>query len=105
MRSRQIEEDGMAEKLSAEQIVAVRAKLTGWTVDESGGRLSRSFRFADFSEAFGFMARVALLAEKAGHHPDWSNVYNRVEITLSTHDAGGMTQKDVDLAEAIDRLV
>jgi 4a-hydroxytetrahydrobiopterin dehydratase len=68
--------------------------------------LHREFVFGDFSEAFGFMARVALLAEQAAHHPEWSNVWNRVSITLTTHDAGGVvTEKDRDLAAAIDRLV
>jgi len=76
-----------------------------WTYDEAGKAISRSFKFANFSEAFGFMARVALLAEKAGHHPDWSNSYNRVDITLSTHDAGGVTRNDLDLARKIDALV
>lgn len=67
--------------------------------------LSRRFEFADFVAAFGFMSRVALLAEKAGHHPDWSNTYKRVDITLSTHDAGGVTEKDIALMRAIDKLV
>ncbi len=73
---------------------------------EQDNRLVRSFTFADFSEAFAFMTRVALLAEKMNHHPSWHNVYNRVEISLSTHDAGDrVTDKDHRLAEAIDRLV
>lgn len=67
--------------------------------------IRRAFRFADFSAAWGFMSRVALLAERMDHHPEWSNVYNRVEILLTTHDAGGLSEKDVALAEAIDRLV
>ncbi len=75
-----------------------------WT--EREGRLEREFEFADFSEAFGFMTRVALLAEQAGHHPDWSNSWNRVKISLTTHDAGSVvTQKDRDLAAAIDRVI
>ena len=71
---------------------------------ETGGRdaISRKFEFADFNEAFGFMSRVALLAEKMDHHPEWFNVYNKVEVTLATHDAGGVTQKDIDLAVAMD---
>lgn len=78
--------------------------MTGWI--EIEGVLCRTFRFADFSEAFGFMTRVALLAEQHGHHPHWTNVWNRVDIRLSTHDAGDVvTQKDRDLALAIDRLV
>jgi 4a-hydroxytetrahydrobiopterin dehydratase len=98
------EEFGMAEKLKPADIASARPKLSGWTIEEGEGKLKRSFKFKDFSEAFGFMARVALLAEKAGHHPDWSNSYNKVEIVLSTHDAGGLTQKDVDLAEKISAL-
>ena len=66
--------------------------------------LTKQFKFADFSAAFAFMTRVALLAEKADHHPDWSNVYNRVNITLTTHEAGGLTDKDFDLAGAIEKL-
>lgn len=78
--------------------------MSDWT--ETEGRLCRTFRFADFSAAFAFMARVALLAEQQGHHPDWRNVWNTVEIRLSTHDAGdAVTEKDRRLAEAIDRLL
>ncbi|WP_420450761.1 4a-hydroxytetrahydrobiopterin dehydratase [Ilumatobacter sp.] len=74
--------------------------------DEADGRLRREFEFADFSEAFGFMSRVALLAERHDHHPEWSNVYNRVVIELTSHDAGNtVTDRDRDLAAAIDRLV
>jgi 4a-hydroxytetrahydrobiopterin dehydratase len=76
----------------------------GWV--EENGALHREFRFADFSEAFGFMTRVALLADKADHHPNWSNVYNRVVIDLSTHDAGdAITDLDIQLANAINSLV
>ena len=81
------------------------AALPKWRPDAEGGSISRQFRFKDFVEAFGFMARVAILAEKAGHHPDWSNSYGSVTITLSTHDAGGLTQKDIDLATSIDALL
>lgn len=95
----------MAEKLNAEAIAAAKDKLSGWTVNEGAGELAQTFKFKDFSEAFGFMTRVAMLADKADHHPDWSNVYNKVEITLSTHDAGGLTEKDVDLAEKISALL
>ncbi|WP_449393904.1 4a-hydroxytetrahydrobiopterin dehydratase [Devosia riboflavina] len=95
----------MADKLKPEEITAARSKLTGWALADSDKQLKRSFKFKDFSEAFGFMSRVALLADKAEHHPDWSNSYNKVEIVLSTHDAGGLTQKDVDLAEKISALV
>lgn len=95
----------MADKLKPEDIAAARSKLGGWSVENGEKELKRTFKFKDFSEAFGFMARVALLADKADHHPDWSNSYNKVEIVLSTHDAGGLTQKDVDLAEKISALV
>ena len=74
----------------------------GWTRD--GKEITRSFRFADFSEAWAFMSRVALLAEAADHHPDWRNVWNRVDIRLTTHDSGGLTDKDTRLARAIDEL-
>ncbi len=76
-----------------------------WELVEGRDAIARSFRFADFSAAFAFMTRVALLAEKHDHHPEWSNVYNRVDIVLSTHDAGALSQRDLDLALAIDRLV
>lgn len=76
----------------------------GWTEDENA--LRRTFEFADFSEAFAFMTRVALLAEQRSHHPEWSNVWNKVDITLTTHDAGStVTDKDRDLAAAIDALI
>ncbi|HYP62499.1 MAG TPA: 4a-hydroxytetrahydrobiopterin dehydratase [Acidocella sp.] len=76
----------------------------GWRLAEDEKSISQNFKFKNFSEAFAFMTRVALLAETADHHPDWLNVYNRVEITLSTHDSGGLTMKDVALAEAITAL-
>lgn len=83
--------------------IAERARrVPQWSV--AGQKLRREWKFADFSRAFAFMTRVALLAEKADHHPDWSNGYGRVTIELSTHDAGGLTTLDFDLAEAIDRL-
>ena len=74
----------------------------GW--EERDGALHKSFRFADFSEAFGFLSRVALHAEKVDHHPEFTSVWNRVDFRLTTHDAGGVTDKDRDLANAIDRL-
>lgn len=95
----------MAERLGADQIADLRQTLADWTLADDDKTLRRVFTFKDFSQAFGFMARVALLAEKAGHHPDWSNSYNKVEIALSTHDAGGLTGKDVDLAQKIGALV
>jgi len=76
--------------------------LAGWTFDARRNGIAKSFRFADFSEAFAFMTRVALAAEKADHHPDWSNVWNRVEILLSTHSDGGVTGKDIALARQIE---
>ena len=84
---------------------AALARLSGWSLRDDGLAMERTFRFADFSEAFGFMARVALAAEKADHHPEWFNVWNRIEITLTTHDAGGLSARDVALAEAIDKMV
>ena len=81
------------------------AVLTGWRPAEGRDAIVKSFKFKDFSEAFGFMTQVALLAEKRDHHPEWSNVWNKVEIVLTSHDAGGLTQRDVDLAGAIDRLL
>jgi 4a-hydroxytetrahydrobiopterin dehydratase len=81
------------------------AQLPEWTSRADGLAIERQLKFRDFSEAFAFMARVALLAEKHDHHPEWSNVYNRVAITLTTHDAGGLSQRDVKLARAIDALM
>lgn len=80
------------------------ADLPDWHHEADRDALARRFTFHDFTEAFGFMTRVALLAEKADHHPDWSNVWNRVDIALTTHEAGGLTARDVALARAIDRL-
>ena len=80
------------------------AALPDWTLRGDALAIERQFQFRNFSEAFAFMARVALLAEKHDHHPEWSNVYNRVAITLTTHDAGGLAERDVKLAHAIDRL-
>jgi 4a-hydroxytetrahydrobiopterin dehydratase len=76
--------------------------LSGWRLDAERVALRRDFRFADFNQAFAFMTRVALYAEKNDHHPEWFNVYNRVEVTLSTHDAGGVTQRDLDMARFAD---
>ncbi|HEX8526338.1 4a-hydroxytetrahydrobiopterin dehydratase [Allosphingosinicella sp.] len=78
--------------------------LPGWSYDDEARALRRSFRFRDFGEAFGFMTRVALEAEKADHHPDWSNSWNRVEIALTTHSAGGLTRSDLVLAARIDAV-
>ncbi len=95
----------MAGKLNAAACEEALGALPGWRYDGAAEALRRSFRFADFTEAFGFMARVALLAAQAEHHPAWSNSYNRVEIALSTHSAGGVTDKDMALATAISRLL
>jgi len=84
---------------------AALAALPHWRLREDGLAITRHFTFADFTEAFAFMTRVALLAEKADHHPEWRNVWNRVEITLTTHDAGGLSRRDMALAGAIDALV
>lgn len=95
----------MIAKLDAPARSTLRATLPQWQMAEGRDAITRRFRFADFSAAFGFMARVALLAEKQDHHPEWSNVWNRVEITLTTHDAGGLSARDVALAQAIDALL
>jgi len=95
----------MPTRLSDAKRDALVTALPGWTLQDGGGAIHRGFRFKDFSEAWGFMARVALAAETQGHHPEWSNVWNKVEITLSTHDAGGLTDKDITLARAIDALL
>lgn len=78
------------------------AELVHWTYDPEAKGIRRDFSFGDFATAFAFMTHVAILAEKADHHPEWSNVYNRVSILLTTHDAGGLSQRDIDLAKAID---
>ncbi len=88
--------------LTPPQVAALASGLPRWRVER--GAIRRDFRFADFSAAWAFMARVALLAEKHGHHPDWSNSYGKVAIALSSHDAGGLTDRDVTLARAIDSI-
>lgn len=95
----------MVEKLKAKERETGLRSLNGWVYDEAADAISHVFKFKDFSEAFAFMSRVALAAEKAGHHPDWSNSYNSVTIRLSTHDAGGLSAKDVALAQAIDKIM
>ena len=94
----------MAEKLTGQARKDALAKLGGWS--EAAGRdaITRKFVFQDFNQAFGFMARAALVAEKMDHHPEWFNVYKTVEVTLSTHDAGGLTELDVRLAQEMNRL-
>ncbi len=89
--------------LTADELQSAMEELPGWELE--GDRLRREFVFGDFVEAFGFMTSVALLAERANHHPEWRNVYNRVTIELTTHDAGGLTRRDLSLASEIDRLM
>lgn len=89
-------------RMDQAKIKSALVELPSWTLSTDGDAISRSFRFADFSEAFAFMTRGALAAEKLDHHPEWSNVYNRVEVTLTTHDAGGLTKLDFDLAGLLD---
>lgn len=95
----------MVEKLSGKQREEGLRGLNGWIYDEATSAIEHVFKFKDFSEAFAFMTRVALAAEKAGHHPDWSNSYNTVTIRLTTHDAGGLSARDIALARAIDTIL
>jgi 4a-hydroxytetrahydrobiopterin dehydratase len=90
--------DMTREKLERAAVDGALQELDGWTLDVGGKSISRKFDFRNFSEAFAFMTRSALAAEKLNHHPDWSNVYKTVNVTLSTHDAGGLTEMDLDLA-------
>lgn len=92
----------MIQKLTDAERAELLLGLTGWTVDTARDGIRKSWKFAGFPEAFAFMTRVAILAEKADHHPEWSNVWNKVEILLTTHDAGGLSMRDVELARRID---
>ena len=92
-------------QLTDEERTAALAALPEWSLRADGLAIERTFLFKDFSEAFGVMARAALLAEVQDHHPEWFNVYNRVQVTLTTHDAGGLSQRDVKMATAMDALV
>jgi 4a-hydroxytetrahydrobiopterin dehydratase len=94
----------MAQKLTAEARKAALTKLAGWSEAAGGDAISKKFIFKDFNQAFGFMTRAALVAEKMDHHPEWFNVYKTVEVTLSTHDASGVTELDIKLAEAMNKL-
>jgi 4a-hydroxytetrahydrobiopterin dehydratase len=94
----------MAAPLGSDALAAALLKLPAWSRVENRDAITRTLSFADFSQAFGFMTRVALAAEKMDHHPEWTNVYRTVTITLTSHDAGGVTERDVRLAEAIDRI-
>lgn len=95
----------MIERLSGAERSDALDGLPDWDYDEARDAITRRFGFKDFSEAFAFMTRVAMLAETADHHPEWSNVYNRVDILLTTHDAGGLSERDIELAERIDALL
>ncbi|MFZ2987038.1 4a-hydroxytetrahydrobiopterin dehydratase [Ideonella sp.] len=92
----------MLTKLDPQQAAAALAQLPGWALNDSATAMHRQLVFADFNQAFGFMTRIALHAEKHDHHPEWSNVYNRVHITLTTHDAAGLTERDLALARHAD---
>lgn len=96
----------MTEKLDQAARDAELAQLieVGWTLDEERDAISKSYKFANFADAFGFMTRAAIWAEKWNHHPEWSNVWNRVDVTLTTHDAGGLSALDVKLARKLDSL-
>ncbi len=94
----------MVEKLKPKERAEALKRLKGWRTTERGSAITRTFTFADFSEAFGFMTRAALVAEKMNHHPEWSNVYKVVDVVLTTHEADGLTQRDIRLAAAMDRL-
>lgn len=94
----------MIMKLTEAERDGLSSRLPEWTLAADGTSIERVFRFSDFSAAWGFMSRVALLAEQQDHHPDWSNVWNKVAIVLSTHDVGGLSARDVKLADAIDRI-
>ncbi|MGH8698481.1 MAG: 4a-hydroxytetrahydrobiopterin dehydratase [Burkholderiales bacterium] len=92
-------------KLTDAEITAALAGLPGWARVDGRSAIAKKFQFGDFNEAWGFMSRVALLAESQNHHPEWCNVWSRVEITLATHDAGGLSARDAKLAEAIEKVV
>ncbi len=94
----------MAEKLSADSRTEALASLPEWSLVDGRDAINRRFTFENFNQAFGFMSRAALLAERMDHHPEWFNVYNRVEVTLSTHDAGGLTDRDIRFARAMDHF-
>jgi 4a-hydroxytetrahydrobiopterin dehydratase len=95
----------MIEQLSEEERADALDGLPDWDYDDGRDAIRRSFTFENFSEAFAFITQVALMAEKADHHPEWFNVYNRVDIMLTTHDAGGLSARDVEMAGQIDALV
>ena len=90
--------------LTTDELTTALADLDGWAVEEGGKAILKSFKFAGFIQAFGFMTASALTAEKMDHHPEWSNVYNRIEVRLTTHDSGGVTELDIALAKAMDKV-
>jgi len=90
------------EKLTEPELRSALGQLSGWTIEQQ--KLHREYKFSDFAHAFGFMTTAAILIEKMNHHPEWFNVYNRVSIDLTTHDAGGITHKDIELAQTLDRI-
>ncbi len=92
-------------RLTDAEVSALLAECPEWSLRADGKAIERSLRFGDFAEAFGFMARLAIHAEKADHHPEWFNVYNKVDITLTTHDAGGLSQRDAAMAQTIAAMV
>ncbi len=94
----------MARKLDETARAAIGGRLPDWKMADGRDAIARTFKFKDFNAAFGFMTRAALVAEQMNHHPEWFNVWNRVDVTLSTHDAGGLTERDLELAEAMDRI-
>lgn len=94
----------MVKKLSSEEKSAALAKIPGWMAASQRDAIQKTFKFVDFNAAFGFMTRAALIAEQMNHHPEWLNVYNRVDVTLTTHDCGGLSEKDIHLAQALDKV-
>lgn len=94
----------MIQKLTNSQRIEALAKLPGWTHDPTRDAIAKTFQFADFNAAFGFMTRVAMVAEKMNHHPEWCNVYNRVDVVLTTHDCGGLSERDIKLATKMEQM-
>ena len=95
----------MIERLNDPQIEKALASLEGWSRKDNPDALTKNFKFKDFNQAWGFMSRIALLAEKMDHHPEWSNIYNRVKIVLTTHDAGGISERDIKMAAKIETFL
>ncbi|PKQ08093.1 MAG: 4a-hydroxytetrahydrobiopterin dehydratase [Alphaproteobacteria bacterium HGW-Alphaproteobacteria-11] len=94
----------MTDRLTGKAREKALKGLKGWTKARGRDAIEKTFRFKNFNEAFGFMSRVALVAEKMDHHPEWANVYNRVDVTLTTHDANGLSERDIELATFIDKI-